>query len=37
MSQYFSKLYETFGGDIHVKADLYNYAQKKIFKKCSRN
>ena len=26
MSQYFSKLYESFGGDINVKVDLSNYA-----------
>ena len=26
MSQYFSKLYEPFGGDINVKVDLSNYA-----------
>ena len=28
MSQYFPKLYEPFGGDINVKADLPNYATK---------
>ena len=28
MSQYFSKLYEPFGGDINVKVDLSNYATK---------
>ena len=27
-SQYFPKPYETFGGDINVKADLLNYATK---------
>ena len=34
MSQYFSKLYEPFDGDINVKVDLSNYATKtdiKIF------
>ena len=29
MSQYFSKPYEAFEGDINVKVDLSNYAQKK--------
>ena len=28
MSQYFHKPYEPFGGDIHVKVDLSNYATK---------
>ena len=28
MSQYFPKIYEPFGGDINVKADLSNYATK---------
>ena len=28
MSQYFSKPYESFGGDINVKVDLSNYATK---------
>ena len=28
MSQYFSKPYEPFGGDINVKVDLSNYATK---------
>ena len=28
MSQYFSKLYEPFGGDINVRVDLSNYATK---------
>ena len=28
MSQYFSNLYEPFGGDINVKVDLSNYATK---------
>ena len=28
MSQYFSKAYEPFGGDINVKANLSNYATK---------
>ena len=29
MFQYFTKPYEPFGGDINVKVDLSNYAQKK--------
>ena len=28
MSQYFSKTYEPFGGDINVEVDLSNYATK---------
>ena len=28
MSQYFPKPYESFGGDINVKVDLFNYATK---------
>ena len=28
MSQYFSKPYEPFGGDINAKVDLSNYATK---------
>ena len=28
MSQYFPKPYEPFGGDINVKVDLSNYANK---------
>ena len=28
MSQYFPNLYEPFGGDINVKADLSNYSTK---------
>ena len=28
MSQYFPKLYESFGGDINVKVHLSNYATK---------
>ena len=28
MSQYFSKIYELFGGDINVRVDLSNYATK---------
>ena len=28
MSQYFPKSYEPFGGDINVKVDLSNYAEK---------
>ena len=35
MSQYFSKPYETFGGDINVKADLSNYATKADIKNIS--
>ena len=33
MSQYFPKPYESFGGDINVKADLSNYATKTDIKK----
>ena len=32
MSQYFPKPYEPFGGDIHVKVDLSNYATKSDLK-----
>ena len=32
MSQYFSKWYEPFGGDINVKVDLFNYATKSDLK-----
>ena len=32
MSQYFSKPYEPFGGDINVEVDLSNYATKTDFK-----
>ena len=32
MSQYFSKPYEPFGGDINVKVDLSNDAKKQILK-----
>ena len=35
MSQYFSKPYEPFGGDINVKVDLYNYATKTDLKNIS--
>ena len=32
ISQYFLKPYESFGGDINVKVDLYNYGTKKDIK-----
>ena len=32
MSQYFPKLYEPFGGDIHVTVDLSNYATNDYIK-----
>ena len=32
MSQYFPKPYQPFGGDIHVKVDLSNYATKSDLK-----
>ena len=35
MSQYFSKAYEPFGGDIKVKIDLSNYATKTDIKNIS--
>ena len=35
MSQYFSKPYEPFGGDINVKVDLSNYARKTDLKNIS--
>ena len=35
MSQYFSKPYEPFGGDINVKVDLSNYAKKADIKNIS--
>ena len=35
MSQYFPKLYETFGGDINVQVDLSNYATKADIKNIS--
>ena len=35
MSQYFSKPYESFGGDINVKVDLPNYATKTDLKNIS--
>ena len=36
MSQYFSKPYEPFGGDINVKIDLSNYATKTDLKNAAR-
>ena len=36
MSQYFSKPYEQFGGDINVKVDLSNYATKSDNKNISQ-
>ena len=35
MSQYFSKPYEPFGGDINVKVDFSNYATKADIKNIS--
>ena len=35
MSQYFPKLYESFGADINVKVDLSNYATKTDIKNIS--
>ena len=35
MSQYFSKSYEPFGGDINVKVDLSNYTTKVDIKNIS--
>ena len=35
MSQYFSKPYEPFGGDINIKVDLSNYATKADIKNIS--
>ena len=35
MSQYFSKPYEPFGGDINVKVDLSSYATKADIKNIS--
>ena len=32
MSQYFPKLYRSFGGNINVKVDLSNYATKAYIK-----
>ena len=32
MTQYFTKPYEPFGGDINVKVDLSNYATKSDLK-----
>ena len=36
MSQYFSKPYEPFGGDINVKIDLSNYATKTDLQNAAR-
>ena len=36
MSQYFTKPYEPFGGDINVKVDLPNYATETNLKKVAR-
>ena len=35
MSQYFSKSYEPFGGDINVKVDISNYTRKSDIKNIS--
>ena len=35
MSQYFPKPYEPFGGDVNVKVDLSNYANKADIKNIS--
>ena len=35
MSQYFSKSYELFGGDICIRVDLSNYATKRDIKNIS--
>ena len=35
MSQYFTKQYKPFGGDVSVKVDLSNYATKADFKNIS--
>ena len=35
ISQYFPKPYEPFGGDIHVKVDLFNYTTKTDIKNIS--
>ena len=35
MSQYFTKPYEPFGGDINVIVDLWNYATKTVIKNIS--
>ena len=32
MSQFFPKLYKSFGGNINVKVDLSNYATKTVLK-----
>ena len=37
MSQYFSKPYEAFNGDINVKVDLSNYGTKADIKNISHN
>ena len=36
MSQYFPKLFRSFGGNIHVKVDLSNYATKTDLKKVTQ-
>ena len=35
MSQYFPKPYKSFGGNINVKVDLYNYATKISWKEAT--
>ena len=35
MSQYFPKLFRSFGGNINVKIDLFNYAKKSHIKNIS--
>ena len=35
MSQYFRRLYQSFGGDINIKIDLFNYATKTNIKNIS--
>ena len=35
MSQYFSKLFRSFGGNINVKVDLSNYATQEDIKNIS--
>ena len=35
-TQYFPRPYETFGGDINVKVDLFNYATKARLKDATR-
>ena len=36
MSQYFPKLFRSFGGNIRVKVDLSNYATKTDLKKVTQ-